>query len=179
MGFLKEHMDLREKVTRGWEILINEFHNLYSSYCHVIVTGHGVWIGNRIYWTHGIIRVLLLVIDELYFSLQHMLSLHQSLPGNGFQRCPMLPRSRLYRLATVSQLIYCSNCWTSTNFKVKVTSRQTDSRLVSLAVKPHLGSTTRFLLLSDSYSFVDVGRTLWREDGSVIYRRLTCPVGSG
>jgi hypothetical protein len=29
----------------------------------------------------------------------------------------------------------------------------------------HLGPKTRFLLLSDSCGFVDVGRSLWREDG--------------
>jgi hypothetical protein len=29
--------------------------------------------------------------------------------------------------------------------------------------------TTRFLLLSDCCGFVDVGRALWREDGSVVY----------
>jgi hypothetical protein len=33
----------------------------------------------------------------------------------------------------------------------------------------HLGFTTRFLLLSDSCEFVDVGRSLWRGDGSVVY----------
>jgi hypothetical protein len=33
----------------------------------------------------------------------------------------------------------------------------------------HLGLTTRFLLLSDSCGFVDVGRSLWRENGSVGY----------
>jgi hypothetical protein len=33
----------------------------------------------------------------------------------------------------------------------------------------HLGLTTRFLLLSDSCGFLDVGRTLWWEDGSVVY----------
>jgi hypothetical protein len=33
----------------------------------------------------------------------------------------------------------------------------------------HLGLTTRFLLLSDSCVFVDVGRSLWLEDGSVVY----------
>jgi hypothetical protein len=33
----------------------------------------------------------------------------------------------------------------------------------------HLGLTTRFLLPSDSCGFVDVGHSLWREDGSVIY----------
>jgi hypothetical protein len=33
----------------------------------------------------------------------------------------------------------------------------------------HLGPKIRFLLLSDSCGFVDVGRCLWQEDGSVIY----------
>jgi hypothetical protein len=38
-----------------------------------------------------------------------------------------------------------------------------------LASSPHLGPKTRFLFLSDSWGFVDVGRPLWREDGSVVY----------
>jgi hypothetical protein len=33
----------------------------------------------------------------------------------------------------------------------------------------HLGLTTKFLLLSDSCRFVDMGCCLWREDGSVVY----------
>jgi hypothetical protein len=33
----------------------------------------------------------------------------------------------------------------------------------------HLGLTTRCLLLSDSCGFVDVGRSLWREEGSAVY----------
>jgi hypothetical protein len=45
----------------------------------------------------------------------------------------------------------------------------TVSQPVCLRVKPHLGTKTRFLLLSDSCGFVDVGRPLWLEDGSVIY----------
>jgi hypothetical protein len=46
-----------------------------------------------------------------------------------------------------------------------------DRRSVSQSVleySTHLGLTTRFLLLSDSCGFVDVGRPLWREDGSVV-----------
>jgi hypothetical protein len=38
-----------------------------------------------------------------------------------------------------------------------------------LVSSTHLGLTTRFLLLSDSCGFVDVGRSLWREDGSAVY----------
>jgi hypothetical protein len=33
----------------------------------------------------------------------------------------------------------------------------------------HLGPKIRFLLLSDCCGFVNVGRPLWREDGSVVY----------
>jgi hypothetical protein len=33
----------------------------------------------------------------------------------------------------------------------------------------HLGLTSRSLLLSDSYGFVDLGRPLWRDNGSVVY----------
>jgi hypothetical protein len=33
----------------------------------------------------------------------------------------------------------------------------------------HLGLTTRLLLLADSCGFVDVGRSLWRENGSAVY----------
>jgi hypothetical protein len=43
------------------------------------------------------------------------------------------------------------------------------SRPVRIGVKHHLGLTTRFLLLSDSYGFAGVGRSLWREDGFVVY----------
>jgi hypothetical protein len=38
-----------------------------------------------------------------------------------------------------------------------------------LVSSTHLGLNTRFLFVSDSCGFVDVGRLLWREDGSVFY----------
>jgi hypothetical protein len=47
-----------------------------------------------------------------------------------------------------------------------------DRRSVSLFLLEYstcLGFTTRFLLLSDSFGFLDVGRSLWREDRSVVY----------
>jgi hypothetical protein len=47
--------------------------------------------------------------------------------------------------------------------------RPTVFRPVFLGVKPHLGPKSRFLLLSDSCGFVNVGRPFWREDGSVVY----------
>jgi hypothetical protein len=55
------------------------------------------------------------------------------------------------------------------NDKVKVMLRPTVSRPVCLGISTHLGLTTRILLLSDSCWVVDVGRCLWREDGSVVY----------
>jgi hypothetical protein len=36
---------------------------------------------------------------------------------------------------------------------------------------PHLGTKTRFLLLSDNCMFVNVGSPLWQDDGSVVYNR--------
>jgi hypothetical protein len=51
--------------------------------------------------------------------------------------------------------------------KVKVTLRLTVGQSVSLGVEPHLGLMTRYLLLFYSYGLVFVGRSLWREDGSV------------
>jgi hypothetical protein len=38
-----------------------------------------------------------------------------------------------------------------------------------LVSSTHIGLTTRFLLLSDICRCVDVGRSLWRENGSVVY----------
>jgi hypothetical protein len=50
--------------------------------------------------------------------------------------------------------------------KAKVTLRSTVSRPVSRCIKPHLGPKTTFLLVSDICCFVNVGRPLWRGDGS-------------
>jgi hypothetical protein len=44
------------------------------------------------------------------WSLLSLLCLHQSLPGEGSQQCPLLPCSHSYRLATVSQLTQYSSC---------------------------------------------------------------------
>jgi hypothetical protein len=44
--------------------------------------------------------------------------------------------------------------------EVKITLRPTVSRPVCLGAKPYLRPKTRFLLLSDSCGFVDVGRPL-------------------
>jgi hypothetical protein len=48
--------------------------------------------------------------SAVVLSLLSLLCLHQSLPGDGSQQCPLFPWSRSYLLATVSQLTHCSNC---------------------------------------------------------------------
>jgi hypothetical protein len=59
----------------------------------------------------------------------------------------------------------CTNhCWVSELYYDRRSVGQ--SVLVS---STHLGLMTRFLLLSDNCGFVDVGRPLWREVGSVLY----------
>jgi hypothetical protein len=79
-----------------------------NAYFLVLVTKNRVWIGS---WTHKSylhVIITLLLIHALYFSLQHLLSLLsllclQSLPSNGSQQCNLLPCSRPYRVANVSQ----------------------------------------------------------------------------
>jgi hypothetical protein len=51
----------------------------------------------------------------------------------------------------------------------KVMLWPTMSRPVCLGVKHLSRLTTRFVLMSDSCGFVDVGHSLWRENGSVVY----------
>jgi hypothetical protein len=48
--------------------------------------------------------------------------------------------------------------------------RQTVSRRVWLGMNHHSEAWDHILLLSDSCGFVDVRRSLWREDGSVVYK---------
>jgi hypothetical protein len=48
-------------------------------------------------------------------------------------------------------------------------SRATVSRQSVLVSSTHLKLTTRFLLLSESCGFLDMGRPLWRDNGSAIY----------
>jgi hypothetical protein len=62
--------------------------------------------------------------------------------------------------------------------QVKVTLRRTVSRSVGqpvLVSYPFWGPMTRFLLLSNNCSLVDMGHPLWREDGSVICCGYTHP----
>jgi hypothetical protein len=61
-----------------------------------------------------------------------------------------------------------SDC-NSSQSQVKVMLRLTVSRPVCLGLNTLLGLTIRLSLLSDDCGFVDKGRPLWREDGSVSY----------
>jgi hypothetical protein len=45
-----------------------------------------------------------------------------------------------------------------------------------LVSSTHLGLTTRSLLLSDTCRLVEVGRSLWREDGSVVCHTLSAVI---
>jgi hypothetical protein len=46
--------------------------------------------------------------------------------------------------------------------------RECNYRCALVWIGTHLGLATRFLLLSDSCRLVDVGHSLWQEEGSVI-----------
>jgi hypothetical protein len=131
--------------------------NTYDTVTWLRVTIDEVWIGNRIYWT------LKQLVTTLYKSLEFSVTVFTALLGNIFQKWTFLC-SRAYVLArcvhntpatAVSRLLTQPDLW-SVGQSVLVSS-------------PHLGPMTRFLLLSDSREFVDVGRPLWREDGSVVY----------
>jgi hypothetical protein len=59
------------------------------------------------------VTITLSLICSRCSSLQYVLSLlillclHQSLPGDGYQPCPLFPCSRSYRLVTASKLTHC------------------------------------------------------------------------
>jgi hypothetical protein len=69
------------------------------------------------------------------------------------------------------QFFTSHNCNSQLKFKkIEVVLRPTVSRPICLVFKPPYRPKTRFLLLSGSCGFVDVGRPLWRQDGSVVYK---------
>jgi hypothetical protein len=93
------------------------------------------------------VTITLSLIHTLYNSLQHTLIL----------------LTLLCSPVTVSQL---------TKFKVKVTLRLTVGQSVCLGVYPYLRLMTRYLLLFDSYGLIFMGRSLWRDDGCLLYMLL-------
>jgi hypothetical protein len=62
------------------------------------------------------LTIALSLMHTLCCSLQHvvnlliLLCLHESLPADGSQQCPLLPCSHSYQLATVPQLTHSSSC---------------------------------------------------------------------
>jgi hypothetical protein len=140
------------------------------------VTINEVWIGNRIYWTltlatannydshwvthfKGHCNYSTHTVFSVFIS-RYLVAvfIDGSSPSSGFPNCPRphLPTSQFSQL----QL--------STDSTTTVSYITTDGQSV-LVSSTHLGLTTRFLLLSDSCGFVDVGRPLWRENRSVFY----------
>jgi hypothetical protein len=108
-----------------------------------------------------------------------------TLLGGGFQRRTFVCASGLTSLQAGDHLTptaYC-NCSFQLVFPSAASSRAELTHKVKVKVmfdqwpvgqsilvsSTHLEPKTRFLLLSDSCGFVDVGRPLWREDGSVVY----------
>jgi hypothetical protein len=113
------------------------------------------------YWNYTQLLLQSLVITINYKNSQSIFN-RTLLPG--------LPRTRpililVLRLAShewVSELYY-------------------DRRSVGQSVlisSPHLGRMTRFLLLSDTCGFVNMGRPLWREDGCLLQLLLSSPAQS-
>jgi hypothetical protein len=92
-------------------------------------------------------------------------------------------------ITTVHKSLSCSSDWAlHGNYSDLQLNCQSESKLCYdlrsvgqyvLVLNTHLGFKTRFLLLSDSYEFVDVGRSLWRENGSAVYNcRWSSPARS-
>jgi hypothetical protein len=62
-----------------------------------------------------------------------------------------------------------ANHWLWVTSKSELCYNQRSVGQSVLVSSPHLGPNTKFLLMSESCVFVDVGRHVWREDGSVVY----------
>jgi hypothetical protein len=139
------------------------------------MTIQGIWIGNWICWAlvkrnyknyNAFANSHTLLLTTGLFKF---LCLHQSLPGNGSQKYPLLPLLAAGYYLT-NQLMTVASSHFQLSCQVSVTLRPTVSWPISLEVKHHLEPKPRFLLLSHGCGFVDVERPLWREEEPVIYR---------
>jgi hypothetical protein len=161
---------------------------LSSTYCHVwgvcVTNNNGFWLDDWIYWHfyYNYNQFKQLIINDCLRLAQLLPGLRVSSllrdwfgsdlrVGHFFSfRCPLVNTPQLNTELSYDWLMTELNYdWTTTApfwVWVWVWVSCADRRLVGLSC---LGLTTKFLLLSDSCEFVDLGRPLWREDGSVVY----------
>jgi hypothetical protein len=147
------------------------------------VTCHGVWMGNQICFTliqlFSLLHKCLSNTDYCYLSRSSLLYLETSSNG-GRSSAPGLTSSQvgghqtnllhfwLRRLTTLHRLTGLAKSKSKLYY-----DRQSVGQSI-LVSGTHLGPATNFspslfLLFLDSFGFVDVGRPLWREVGSVLF----------
>jgi hypothetical protein len=87
-------------------------------------------------------------------------------PSSGFPNCsrPHLPDSN----SNSSEQLNLNSSLTA-NSQPKLCCDRRSIGQSALVSRPHLESKVRFLLQSDSWGIVDVGRSVWWDDGSVVY----------
>jgi hypothetical protein len=134
------------------------------------------WIGDWIYWP--LLTWLVITLNYSAIANFHTLQITTA-HAKSFPACSVFTSSCLVMAPTMAiPLLPCSSpLWMVAPFQLNWAQSKSKSHCdwrsvsqsVSLGVEPHLGLMTRHLLLFDSYGLVDVGRSLWREDGSVVY----------
>jgi hypothetical protein len=144
----------------------------------VCVIIEGFWIGECIYWrlihTTGNYKLLQSIFDvntlqNITLNLLRPLKISHS-------RCSVTALNNGDSSASLFKrwpLVNITHKWliVKVKVKVKVMLRPTvQSASLSWNKAPHLWINTRFVLFSDSCRLVDVGRSFWREDGSVVFQ---------
>jgi hypothetical protein len=79
-----------------------------------------------------------------------MLHLHQLLPGDESQKCPLLPCSCFYWLVTVSQLTHFSNC-SAYNILARTVQKTLFLLLFNYCLVDHAENNIRLLLFAGHY----------------------------